>query len=525
MSDATYAIRLTLAGAGAVTSGVRSVFGAIGGGASVIAAANQHLFYLGSNIAGLIRAGANAGRTGLSLVESIVGPNEQYETAVLGFTQLLGSAEAAQQRITDLYAYANSTPFKNDEVLSAGRILQAFGGNALGAGAGLKMTGNMAAYANKELGEVAMWVGRAYSAINAGQPFGEAAQRLQEMTLLTGEERLRLEDLSKAGAPPAEIWAAFVQIMAKADGATDKLGNSMRGLKSTISGQWDEIKRLLGERLFEAMKADLMGIRDTIDAAFQDGRIQRWTKHGAEAIRGLYEDIKKLSFVGLKAEQLLTAAESGKLVEMLKVAIEVSASNFGVAALESARKYGPEIISAMVGDNARLRTLLGLDRTKNMKDFIEGPKTYGEAYDALPTLDKIRMYWDTRPDYKSVGGNGAFGGGILPMAEGSQTDWIRRQIEAATPNVSRPHYRDLNAELIQRGIIGPAMNVPITPVAAPMSPRDVAQMIGKEYADAPLAEEIVPRVVEVREEFKKMVSEARTLSEELALIRQGRGVF
>lgn len=359
---ATYAIKLTLEGAGVAERGIRSLFGSISGGVHGLAAANSQLFYFGNNIAGLFRGAAGMGRKGAGIVESLIGPNEQFENAQMQFEQLLGSAEAADERIRELYAYANRTPFLNPDVLKAGRLLQMFGGDALGAGGNLEMVGDMASYAQTEMADVAFWVARAYSAIQGGRPWGEAAMRLMEMGLLTDTERAKMEQLAEAGAKSTEVWAAFRSAMDKARGGAARAGEGMTGLRSTLAGMWDEIKRLSGQGLFKVLEEDLRKLRDHIQAAFDDGRVTKWTGMASKAIKDLYSELKDKSLFGLSAEQLMSAAEQGKLIGMLSEAVEISAKNFGIFLRNAAIEHGPAIGEAIFASTPQLRKLLGFDK-------------------------------------------------------------------------------------------------------------------------------------------------------------------
>ncbi len=436
-STATYAIRLTLDGAGAAMRAVTGLYSAISGGARGLMAANQQLFYFGSNIAGLFRGAANVGRQGAGLVQALVGPNEDYERAKLQFEQLLGSAEAADERIRELYAYGNKTPFLNPDVLKAGRLLQQFGGDALGAGDSLEMVGDMAAFAQTEMADVAFWVARAYSAMQAGRPWGESAMRLMEMGLLTDDTRAKLEALAEGGAKPADVWAGFVAGMARASGSAGRLGESMYGVKSTLSGMWDEIKRLTGQGLFDALKDDFTGLRDSVQAAFDDGRVEKWSGLASKALKELYAEIKDKSVFGLSADQWMDAAQKGQLIDTLSVAIRTSASNFGTFLLESVREKGPDFLSAMVGDNKRLRGLLGIDRQEALRDMAEGRGSFEAAGKKLGIGDQFSMLRHIGRGSWADNGNGDVTVGLWRAFTGADgldariQDWARGQRGAA----------------------------------------------------------------------------------------------
>lgn len=203
---------------------------------------------LGTIITGLGIAGAI---TGVAMAVKEVGmqsiqTNAQLETATLQFETLLGSADAAKKHIQDLYEFAAKTPFETQPILNASKTLLTFGGQALDTMENLKRVGDAAAVTGQGIDEVAFWFGRAYSAIMAGKPFGEAAARLQQMGILTADTRAKLEALQEANASSAEIWAALTSSFDRFNGAMEKQANTMDGLISTIK---DNIDLFLGAAL------------------------------------------------------------------------------------------------------------------------------------------------------------------------------------------------------------------------------------------------------------------------------------
>jgi len=187
---------------------------------------------LGSAVVGLGALGASALST-----------NAELETATLQFETLLGSTDAAKEHIATLYEFAAKTPFETGPILQASRLLETFGGSALDSKENLTLFGNAAAVANVGIEEVSFWAGRAYSAIQAGRPFGEAAARLQEMGLLSATGRAELEELSASGADSTEVWGKFTEQFQRFDGAMEKQAASWQGLVSTIK---DNVTLVIG---------------------------------------------------------------------------------------------------------------------------------------------------------------------------------------------------------------------------------------------------------------------------------------
>jgi len=387
---AKLAVMLTLSGAGMFVRGIGRVaggFGRVRKGIHESTAAVAHFIQIGRAAFQTTRRLVSGA---VSAANALLAPNEQFEVASLQFEQLLGSAEAAKQRIKELYDYANNTPFLNPDVLQAGKILQSFGGEALGMGKGLKMTGDMAAYVSSEMADIAMWVGRAYSQIMSNQEFGDAAQRLQELTLLTGAERTRLEELKKSRATGNEIWAEFTKIMTKTEGSAKRLSDSYRGAKSTIAGFWGEIKRLTGVRLFEEMKNDIVGFRDDLSKAFETERIQEFTDQAGALIANLYKELKGKALGGFTVENLFDAAEQNKLIDLLQIIVTGAGANFGIALRRASIQHGPAIQRALIPE--RLHGLLGIGQNRQaaLQRLASGAGTRDDL-DSLGFWERARL--------------------------------------------------------------------------------------------------------------------------------------
>jgi phage-related protein len=188
------------------------------------------------------------------LAGSVVGMNASLEKTVLQFQTLMGSADKARAHVEGLFKFAAETPFETQPIIEASKFLQIFGGSALNTHDTLILLGDAAAATSNRINDVAFWVGRAYSAMMAGRPFGEAAMRLQEMGILSAEARSRLEALMEKGAKGPEIWKAFTEELRRFSGAMKLQAGTWEGLTSTIA---DNVKMFIakaGRPLFDTLK-------------------------------------------------------------------------------------------------------------------------------------------------------------------------------------------------------------------------------------------------------------------------------
>lgn len=168
------------------------------------------------------------------------------QNVTTAFENLLGSKDAANQRVSDLTTFAGQTPFTRDNIFEASRVLQVFTGDALSTADGLKTVGDVASGTQQDFKEVAVWMGRLYSGMKSGQPIGEATARLQEMGAISGESRVKLEALAKSGCDISETWPEATAEFAQFDGMmlkmSDGFQNLLLGAKSFVNNNvWQRI--------------------------------------------------------------------------------------------------------------------------------------------------------------------------------------------------------------------------------------------------------------------------------------------
>lgn len=160
--------------------------------------------------------------------------NAQVERATVQFRAFFASAESAEAHVRSLADFAAKTPFQLPGILQASRMLLTFAADAAFGADTLRIVGDAAAGVSAPIEEVSTWFGRMYTAIQAGRPMGEALQRLQELGLLSGVARTKMEDLSKAGADQEQVMAVLRAEWAKHEGAMERLSGTTEGLESTF---------------------------------------------------------------------------------------------------------------------------------------------------------------------------------------------------------------------------------------------------------------------------------------------------
>jgi phage-related protein len=220
----------------------------------------------GFALGGLVTSGINAITGSLGgLVEGMVGGNAQFENYETQFQVMLGSADAAQDRIAELAAFGASTPFELPGVVEADRVLQGFGLHSEESAAMFgfsgeqirTIAGDVASGTGTAFGEMAGLIGR----FSAGAT-GEAISRMQELGITSRAELAGLGlEFSNSGqllSPLPEAMNVVLGLM------EDKYGGMMQAQSTTFSGMMSNIQdwkagtlRTLGEPIFEVLKDKL----------------------------------------------------------------------------------------------------------------------------------------------------------------------------------------------------------------------------------------------------------------------------
>lgn len=298
---------------------------------SVLKGVGGALGGLGKVAGTALTATAGLAITGLgALGASAIATNATLETSTLQFETLLGSTDAAKEHIAGLYEFAAKTPFETEPIIAASKSFETFGGAALDTQDNLLRVGNAAAVTGESIDGVAFWVGRAYNNIQSGKPFGEAAARLQEMGILTGDARNELEEMQKAGASTDEIWGNLIGQFDRFDGAMEKQANTWEGLTSTIM---DNLNLAVGSALkpfFESLK-DVVGVvaefvqTDEFNAAIEDigNQLAPLAENFGQMATELMTTVGPALFDGVIMPLIELAATAGPpVMELLGVLLE-----------------------------------------------------------------------------------------------------------------------------------------------------------------------------------------------------------
>jgi hypothetical protein len=189
------------------------------------------------------------------------------ESMGVQFETLLGSVDAAQDRMEDLVEFAKTTPFQISGLADASAMLEGMTQGALASGAGLRMVGDAAAAVNKPLEVVGMNIGKLFQGLTQGGEVAEATNQLMQYGLVTGKSKIELQEFVKAAKKgdvaflsEAEALDKLTQMFGKTEGAMARLAETTAGKQTMVTDAMDEIKVAFGTGFND-------GLKDALDAA------------------------------------------------------------------------------------------------------------------------------------------------------------------------------------------------------------------------------------------------------------------
>lgn len=242
----------------------------------VLSGVGGHLRTIGTVGLGLATAGVGALVGGFALAGgAAIDMNSQLETSTLQFETLMGDATRAEEHVASLFDFAAKTPFETGPIINASRQMQVFGGDALNTTENLTRVGDTAAAVGAPIEDISFWVGRAYAAIQGGQPFGEAAQNLMQMGAVSPAVVSEMNRLKEAGASSDEIFAVLQGHMDGFSGAMEKQAGTWQGLKSTITDNLNMIAANALRPFFDMVKDGMANLATWLQSPGVQEGIQR----------------------------------------------------------------------------------------------------------------------------------------------------------------------------------------------------------------------------------------------------------
>jgi hypothetical protein len=280
-----------------VIAGVGQKLGGLGG---VVNAPMGALKGFGSAVGGVVSGlgalgmAAQGLQTLGSMASGLVAGNAEMETFQTQLGTLMGSADAAKDRIAQLAKIGAETPFELPQLVAAEKIMLGFG---LSGEKATKMTGLSMDQLRTSIGDMAAGTGvdlaeltGTWGKFSAGAS-GEAISRLQELGIVTREQLTEVGiKFSKSGelvSPLPEAMSAAIKIAnEKFGGGMAQLSSTFAGQMSTLSDNFNQAKNVLMQPIFDVLKESLTGLNGVLSG----GDFQAWLQSAAQAMAGAVQE-------------------------------------------------------------------------------------------------------------------------------------------------------------------------------------------------------------------------------------------
>lgn len=308
---ATAPLRAAQAAWGGVTRAVNGTRAAL---ATVVGAAQRAAMSLsmvsGGGLGGLtlmIGGAGLAGAMGLLAGQSVALASS-LETNQVAFTTMMGSAEAANQHLTDLQQFAAKTPFEFPELVDASRRLQALGFDAQQSIPVMRIVGD----AVGSLGLGAQGIDRITLALGQMQSKGKvSAQEINQLAEAGIPAWAMIADRIGVSIPQAMKLAengaisAGTGINAVLEGMQSRFGGGMERQADTLSGRFSTLKDSIGLVLTDIGQEliSAFGFKEAISSttSFIDRFRSEWMPSVSLAINSVAEVVRGFAILAGEA--------------------------------------------------------------------------------------------------------------------------------------------------------------------------------------------------------------------------------
>jgi phage-related protein len=207
------------------------------------------------------------------IATAMINGNAEFERYETQFGVLLGSAQAAKDRLKELADFGAKTPFELPEVVRADKVLQGFGlhsqetAKRFGfSGTQIRtIAGDLAAGTGQNFEDMSRYLG-----MFASGATGEAISRFQELGITSREELAKMGlEFSKSGELTTPTQEAFTVLL---NVAQNRFGGMMEAQSKTFEGMVSNLEdwkgntlRALGAPIFEVLKDKLAGVLEFLN--------------------------------------------------------------------------------------------------------------------------------------------------------------------------------------------------------------------------------------------------------------------
>jgi hypothetical protein len=213
--------------------------------------------------------------------------NAMLEQQTAKFETLMGSVDAAKQRVEELNKFASSNNLEFSSVARANRLLETMTAGALAGADGMKLIGDAATYADRPIDEVAASVGRLYNGLQNGTPVTGITQRLAEMGVISNDVKRQLDGLATKQITGAQAWAIAEGELAKYSGSMDKQTRTFSGLMGVAKNSMQDFAGTVAKPIFDVFKNSLEEVLVKL------GKLPSETEKATKAIEDSTKRIRK----------------------------------------------------------------------------------------------------------------------------------------------------------------------------------------------------------------------------------------
>lgn len=297
------------------------------------------------------------------LVKGALSGNAEFERYNAQFTTLLGSADAAKERLDKLAEFGAKTPFELPQVVQADKILQGFGLHSKEAAQKfgfsgediLTIAGDVASGTGADFQEMSLMLGK----FSAGAT-GEAMARMAEMGIASKDDLAKMGlEFSKSGellSPlPKAMNVVLTLMKTKYGGLMDAQSKTFEGMMSNLSDWWGQTKRKIAEPIFNVVKDNLGKLLEFLGSPVIQSAITGLAEGLSKSLAGVMPVVQDFATFLMEALQTLSVSTPGQFAEWLGIPPEIVAGiqDFASTMGEMAKNLMPTFtkLSQKIGDS------------------------------------------------------------------------------------------------------------------------------------------------------------------------------
>jgi hypothetical protein len=221
------------------------------------------------------------------------------------FETLLGSTEAAQERMDELNQFMDRTPFELPGIVRANVALQNLTGGALATEQGMTKVGDAAAALGVPFEEMAQLVGRVHSALESGAPIGRYTNRLLELGVITPQARRELEEMKNEVNSGKRGWELIEQELSKFTGSMQRQSTTWNSTMSGFSDAVDNAMRAFAAPLLPPLTAAVQQLANLVRDDLAPGIERAMNAFATDWLPGMLNAFSSVREAGAAFNQLM----------------------------------------------------------------------------------------------------------------------------------------------------------------------------------------------------------------------------